>query len=790
MLIQNKYSIIQKIILVLIFAVILQLSAQEKGKIEGYVKDINGSAIPRVNIVLIKTKLGAVSNDKGYFFISAETGIKYSLKFSHLGYADKYVKNIILESGETVNLGTIVLENQVTQGDFLIVTAARTEKRISEVSIPVNIISKEQILERNSKTASESLREETGIFVQKTNHGGGSAILRGLSSNQILLLIDGIRLNNSTYRLGNHQYLTTIDNNIIDKIEVIRGPSSVLYGSDALGGTINVITDRVFHQEDEKKLKIDYNFSFRNASADNEKSGRGEISLYSNKFAFKAGLSYKDFGDLKRGKKSNHPEIENSTNGYKQSPSGFSQLDYDSKLIYSPSQDKNFIFSYQVTKQKDVPRYDKYENNNYLRWIYTPQNRHFAYFLYENSPLNKFFNSVKFTASFHKQQEGREMQKNPTSNFEKEKDNVNTLGFTLNFISKLKNHELNYGTEIYFDKVSSERYITEPVTNIRTKDFQGRYIDGSTYNSYGLFIQDEISLNEKITVILGSRFSSFNTGMTIPEESDISSISGTIDENYNSMTGSFGLIYRLKNGINLNFNLGQGFRAPNLSDLSKFGESKGNIFEIPNTELKPEKILNIETGIRLNLEKLHGDFFVYQSSISELIASADAEYNGSSTIERGGETYKVKAKKNIGKAFIRGIETSASYRISSSFYSYANFTYTYGQNTTYDEPVGGIPPAFGLLGIKYLLNKYSADFFIRFASKQSRLSADDLDDSRIPDNGTPGWQTFNFRYRMNLGDHLIFQFSIENIFDTNYREHGSGINGPGRNLILSVRYKN
>ena len=328
------------------------------------------------------------------------------------------------------------------------------------------------------------------------------------------------------------------------------------------------------------------------------------------------------------------------------------------------------------------------------------------------------------------------------------------------------------------------------MTNIKTRDFQGRYIDGSTYNSYGFFLQDEILLNQKTSVLLGGRLSNFNAGFIIPEESGITSSGGESDLNFHSITGSFGFLYRLKDGINLNFNFGQGFRAPNLSDLSKFGESKGNTFEIPNPELEPEKIINIETGIRLNLEKLKGDFFIYQSVITGLIASADAEYNGLPTLERGGEIYKVKAKKNIGEAFIRGIEASIFHNISSSFYFYSNFTYTYGKNTTFDEPVGGIPPAFGLIGINYSHNKHSFDFFSRFASKQNRLSADDLDDPRIPHNGTPGWQTLNFRYRTDIGEHLLFQLSLENIFDTNYREHGSGINGPGRNFILSIRYKN
>ena len=348
----KKFSFINSTSVFFVLLLLINFNSiysQDRCIIKGHVFDPNENPIPMVNVFLLGTSQGTTTDSTGYFEFSVEPGREYTLKFSHVSYEDLYKKRIFAESGKTVDIGSINLFPEVLQGESLVITATKIPKSRFELAAPVNIVTSENIKERNSKTTSESLREEAGVFVQKTNHGGGSAILRGLGSNQILILVDGIRLNNSTYRLGNHQYLTTVDNNIAEKVEVVRGPTSMLYGSDAMGGTINVISEKHYPTGEKGRPEIKFSVSGRNSSADNEKSVRGKFSIVSEKLSFLSGISYKDFGDLKRGKNSRHTSLEKSTNGLLQSPSGFSQLDFDSKLIYSPSGEKSLIFAFQKT---------------------------------------------------------------------------------------------------------------------------------------------------------------------------------------------------------------------------------------------------------------------------------------------------------------------------------------------------------------------------------------------------------------------------------------------------------
>ncbi len=774
-------------ILINIFILNISLGLAQTGTVKGIVIDSHNKPISDLQVVLEPKRYGDVTDSSGYFIIKNIMPGIYILKFSHIAFEKKIIKNVKISSNEVLNLNKITLHRRVIKLNRVVVTATCTNRCVTDVSYPINVVSEESIRERNAKTTAEALREETGIFVQKTSHGGGSAIIRGLSSNQILILVDGIRLNNSTYRLGNHQYLTTIDNLDVDRIEVVRGPTSVLYGSDALGGTINVITKiPKIGSSNSGSMDVNYSLLSRYASADEEKTARAEFLLSSSKFAFLTGFSYKNYGDLRRGANSRYPQLEKSTNGLKQTPTGFKAYDFDSKLIYAITPFQTLTLAYQMAKKIDVPRYDKYENSGYFRWVYQPQNRNLVYLVYENKLQGKFINSLRASLSYHRQEEGRDTQKVVTSPLTKEKDDVRTTGFTFKLNSLFKQHFFTYGTEIYLDNVTSERFYIDSETGVSEKDIRGRYPDEAKYNSFGLFLQDEIALTQKWKAITGLRFSYFTTHFTIPTEPAAVQF-GKIKQNFHSLTGSLGLIRKVNDKIFFNANIAQAFRAPNLSDISKLGESKGKTYEVPNTNLKPEKMLSLDSGFKFDFSRLKGELSFYYSRISGLLASAPTTYNGSSTIEINGTTYKVKTKKNIGNAFIRGTEIEMNYYLMPKLVFLFNLTSTYGQNTTANEPVGGIPPTFGLMGLEWRGENFHLYFYSRFARKQNRLSQDNKDDPRIPPGGTPNWQTVNFRTAFNVKNWGSIEFAAENIFDINYREYRSGINGPGRNFILSFK---
>jgi hemoglobin/transferrin/lactoferrin receptor protein len=755
-------------------------SQQQDYSIEGITYNSDYQPLAGVSVHLKNLDTYYVTNINGYFeFNDLKPGI-YSLLLEHIGYETLLIDSISISTDKKIILDPLILKEKVYSSDEIVIYSSKIKQTISEISANINVISQEQIEKLNNKNSAEVLREETGISIQKTNHGGGSANLRGLSSNQILILVDGIRLNNSTYRLGNHQYLTTVDNSMLNQIEVIKGPMSVLYGSDALGGTINLLTKQIDNFTVHNN--ISYSLQTRYASADEEKAVRGSFALKFRKLGFSLGTTYKNIGDLKRGANSKNNNLEKSTNGLYQSPSGFTTHDIDTKLNYAIDDNQNITVAYQYSRQFNVPRYDKYENDGYFKWLYKNQKRDLVYLKYEHFLNYSFFKSLNTTLSFHNQQEERELQKDRFSIVTNEMDKVGTIGFTFTTKSQLYANQIISGLEIYSDKVNSYRNFYNPIFSIAEKDARGKIPNNSTYTSMGIFLKNQYEVYSDFNVTAGIRYSFINTKFKYMDVSK----SNYYDNDFKALTSSVGFLYNFTDAICIKSNFGQGFRAPNLSDLSKFGESKGNIYEIPNLRLKPENLNSIDLGMDLNFSKFQSSITFFYSHISNIIESQDDKYNGQSEIELNGVLYKIKSKQNVGDAFIRGTEVEINISINENLSLYGNLTSTFGHKLYKNEPIGGIPPLFGKLGFTYTMKDYDFQLYSRFADKQNRLSSDDKDDPRIPKGGTPSWLIANFRSQVNILDYLKFQFSVENIFDLNYRAHGSGINGPGRNFIVGL----
>ena len=782
----QSFRVLYAVFLVLFLFLQNQVQGQAApltGELQGRIFNTGGAPVADVRVVI--PALGRVqsSDAAGLFKIqNIEAGI-ITVTFVHLGYRTRIISDLRINAAGITRLDSVVLESRTYTSGEIIVTASRAERSAEQVPAQINIIPASLIKNREAQTTAEALREEAGIAVQKTNHAGGSAIIRGLSSNQILILSDGIRINNSTYRLGSHQYLTTIDQFMVDEIEVVRGPASVLYGSDALGGTINVLSKKPDLYS--RQFNFDFNFFSRYASADNEKSVHGDFAASYRKLAVQAGYSYKSYGDLRRGANSKYPQLENSTNGLKQSPNSFDAYDLDTKVLFGLTPLQTLTLLYQRCRQNDVPRYDKYETENYYRWIYEPQSRDLLYLKYESILSTQSLAAFSGTLSYQEQQEGRDMQKTSGSALSRERDRVRTGGLSLNLTTPYRKQQLTLGTEIYRDKIASARFIRSAANSNFIKDSRGRYPDKATYLSLGIFVQDEIELHTKWSLVSGIRWSYFQTDFNLLAAEAADSAQSGINLNFQALTGSLGMIYKPWPQVLFRLNLAQAFRAPNLNDLSKFGESKGNIFEIPDRDLGAEKLSSIDLGCELKFSRLVFKTAVYYAAIHDLIASAEATYHGSAVLIRDSVEYKIKSKQNTGSAFIRGLETGMQYKFYKTLNLYFNLTATFGQNTAIDEPMGGIPPIYGLAGLGWSGPAFCADFYLRFAAKQDRLSADDKDDSRIPPGGTPGWWIVNLRGCWHSTDNTILRFSVENLFDYNYREHGSGLNGPGRNFVVS-----
>jgi outer membrane receptor protein involved in Fe transport len=566
--------------------------------------------------------------------------------------------------------------------------------------------------------------------------------------------MDGIRLSNSTMRYGPNQYFNTIDIFSISKIEVLRGNGSVQYGSDALGGTIQVFSHEVSTTE---KSDLDTKFLTRIATHGMENSFNLKLK-YSNRFyAFRAGITFRNFGDIVGG----------DTTG-RQSPSGYREFDYDLKGKILISKRSSVTFAFQDVHQEDIPVYHKITLENYSINKTDPQKRKLAY-IRLNQDLNRgILRSAVVTGSYQHTDEGREMMKNGSGILRDEFDKVSSYGLSGELLfSASQKWNGNMGVEIYSDLVSSKRTDTD-LSNNTSVSKRGLYPDGSSMTSLAIFTVHKLDLN-KWSLSAGARLNAFSIKVR-------DFVTGTTRLTPSAIVGNLGLMRRLTPASGLFFSLNSGFRAPNIDDLGTVGIIDFR-YETPNLELKPEKSIQYQVGYKLNRQNLKGDFFIYRNELFDLITRQRIK---DQTIEG----YPLYRKENSDRAYIQGLETSWILSVNRFLDLNGTLTYTFGQNLSGNEPLRRIPPLFGRLAADYRFTKLWFDLEWLAAGKQNRLAQGDMDDNRIPDGGTPGWNIFNFNtgYSWKI---ITVDLSLKNIFNKDYRYHGSGVNGYGRSLFLT-----
>ncbi|MCF8365493.1 MAG: TonB-dependent receptor [Bacteroidales bacterium] len=747
----KKYAV-----LALMFLTCVNITLQGQA-VKGTVYDTKfDKPVSLANVQLSGSGLGAVADESGRFSIEQVNPGNYLMKVTLMGY-QPWEKEIEVGQGGLSGISVYLQPLNISLNNEFVITARRLKTDDFSSPEAITLLNSQSLSEEAPRTAPEALQGATGVFVQKTNHGGGSPFIRGLTGNQNLLMIDGIRLNNATYRYGPNQYLNSIDPLIIGRLEVVRGSGSVLYGSDAMGGVVNVITQQPDYSA--KGWKTGGRINAKFMTGDMQKTGRGELHLANEKITFTGGFTYSDFGDI----------IGGDTTG-KQTPTGYQEYSADLKLKMKLSGQNEITFAYQYDKQSDVPRYDKIIKN-YTKYHFDPQIRQLGYIRLKSDYSNKWFKQILYTGSFNQSDETRILQKTGSAKISKEHDLVNTIGTSIEVSSvPTKNWRFVSGIEYYFDKVNSE---TTDIENGASTIKRGYYPDGASSGSFAIFTSHTIDI-QKFSFVLGGRFNTYKIKADDPSFEDV-------DVSPSALVGSSSIIFHTNENFNLICSVYSAFRAPNLNDLSSFGSFNAGI-EVPNPNLKPEKSISGEFGFKARFEKFSSSVFVYQSWIKDLISRVEASYNGQDSID--GE--KVFTKSNFDKSSIHGVEAEFQYAITEQFSMYGNINYTFGENKTDNEPVSRIPPLNGKLGIYYRTGMgFWGKIEWQAASMQDRLSSGDISDSRIPDGGTPGWQLLNLRAGYIL-NRIQLTAGLNNILNEDYRTHGSGINGFGRSAWLAI----
>lgn len=676
--------------------------------------------------------------------------------------------NLVISADKSII--TITNNGQSTQSIQLFDSKTDTVKNLNEVLVtatrkPMNLIfspfSTNILLRKIAddfmyRSTPEALNAIPGVFIQKTNHGGGSPFLRGLTGNQTLILIDGIRLNNSTFRYGPNQYLNTVDNFTIDRVEVVKGSGSVQYGSDAIGGIIQILSQ---DPEFSKTKKLSGQISARYWNKDIEKTGRTQLMYSSPKLAVLGGVSVKKFGDLVGGSQTG-----------RQIPSGYDEIDIDIKLKMKFSDQVEMIVANQLVQQKNVPIYHKVQLENFLLNEVSSQQRNLSYIKLKIQNKSKYYESVSLTSSLQHTVEARKTIKNGSTTQRSEKDEVGTANASVDVYSNLnKNWSVNTGLEYYRDRIASNRedlnVVSQTAVNLR-----GLYPDGSNYSSASIYHLHHLKLNN-FNFEGGIRLNQFQ--IKLKDEN-----LGSIKIAPSAIVTNLGINYAI--GIHhLYSSLSSGYRAPNIDDMGTLGIVDFR-YEIPSYNLKPEKNYNTEIGYKVQQGQFNYSLSLYRNNLRNLISRIRLD----NQIINGYPVYK---KENIERATIMGVETSIKWEPNNHFSLNSFLSYNYGKNITNNEPLRRIPPFNGNTSIKYSLKEFYTIAELGWATKQDRLSLADKADNRIPTGGTAGWKVLNafigYQYKP-----LQLKLGVQNIFNEDYRTHGSGINGVGRSILLSCNY--
>jgi outer membrane receptor protein involved in Fe transport len=658
------------------------------------------------------------------------------------------------------------------------VAASRHERLVTDSPRAITVVTGAELRERHYRTTPDALAEVVGVFVQQTNYGGGAPIIRGLVGNQLLILIDGIRLNTAAYRLGPNQYLNTIDINQIERIEVVRGAGSVLYGSGALGGVINIVTRRATTPADGERW-LSTRVSSRLASADRSAVERAEVFGGAGPLRFIAGATLKEFGDVRGGSRTGLQPF-----------TGYSEWDADAKLTVQPGKRQTLTLTGQRVSASEVRRSDLLQAGTELKNEVDPQRRDLLAIAYEARPVVALLNSINLHGWFQRQDEAyrRIAATSPTSE-RVHRDAVDTFGLGVQFNTRAAGRQmLTYGFEAHTDDVTSTREDVNLVTG-KWRAQKSTLADGARDRAVAAFAQDEIAISRKLDLNLGLRYSrSHLTALVdIPESGRVD-----VDARSDAITGTAYALYRSTPYLSLTAGVSQGFRAPNVDDLTSFGDF-GTGFDVPNPELRPETSLNYEAGVRLRrgLSALHVVYF--HSDYTDLIQRASGTYFGSAFLDlnengrRDGTEQLIFQRKNAGLADIQGVELEGRVHMSDPWMLSSQLAWTCGRALSAGEPLRRIPPINGLLKLAWRPRaRVWAEGVSMFATKQTRLAAGDKTDPRIPVGGTPGFVTFNLRGGVRLNHGVRIGLRLENVTDQTFRIHGSGIDRPGRNVVAGI----
>jgi len=651
------------------------------------------------------------------------------------------------------------------------VTATRRAESTFDVPVATAVIDRDEIRAAAPQTVMEALRGQAGASVQQTTPGQGIVILRGLKGSEVLHVVDGFRLNDAIFRNAPNQYVALVDSQSLARIEVVRGPMSALYGSDAMGGVLQMLTwePRFAGSEWQSRGLL----RSMVGSADDSTLSRAEGAVGHEQLAVSGGATYQDVNERRVGGGEELPYTR------------FTARAADAKVRAMVTEGDELTLSLQYSEQPRTPRYDELtpgygqtQPNSAVYW-FEPQRRDFAQLRWRGTNPTVAWDSAEAQVGQQKIEDGRRNRDFGSSNEDRESNLDTSRGLTFQASKALgANHHLTYGADVYEDEVASSRTrtnISTGATSLRAP----RFPDGSTMFQAGAFVADDWSVGERLDVLGGMRWNASRT--RLPASGEFAAI--TVSDA--GFAGNLSIAFALNESVRLVANLGQGFRAPNVFDLGTFGDRPGNRFNVPNPDLEPEHMTTLDAGWKVMNDRLEGELIGYYSRYRDKITSVlTGEVTDSGRL--------VVQSQNAASLALYGAEFALRHRIADSVEWRTQLTWTHGEETFAgdDYPADRIPPLNGSAGITWRpATRWTLDGWLNFADQQDRYSPRDDVDPRIRPGSTPGWSTWNVRAAWEASEHLYTSLQYGNLGDRRYREFGSGLDAAGRGIVLTLELR-
>ncbi|MBC8085081.1 MAG: TonB-dependent receptor [Hymenobacter sp.] len=678
----------------------------------------------------------------------------------------------------------------------------------------VDVLSARQLQLLNPATTADALLNSGWVFVQKSQLGGGSPVLRGFEANKVLLVVDGVRLNNAIYRAGHLQNILTVDANALERLEILNGAGAVMYGSDALGGVISLYTKSP-RLADSTGLQVRTSNLLRYATAAREKTAHTDFTLGWQRWATFTSVTATDFDDLRKGRRgpdkypgfgevrqyaarqAGQDVVVDNQDPNRQKLTGYRQLDVVQKLLFQPRPGQRHQLNAQLSTTSDIPRFDRLQTYRagalrYAEWDYGPQRRLLASYQLELTRPRRLYDVLRLTPAVQHVEESRLVRDFGRDVRQENTEKVRVLSVNLDLFKEVGRHELRYGAELTRNKVRSigegVHILTGAVTPVAT-----RYPDGSTYATAGLYAAHRWEINDWLILSDGLRLSSVRVEAAFDRQF-FDSPYNTIRQNSASVDGNVGLVALLPAGLRLSGLVATGFRNPNVDDLSRTFEQANGTLIIPNPGLKPERVVNYELELSESVaNRLLLALTGFTTDLrNALVVRPFAAPDGQPTTQYQGETFQTVATVNTGRARIYGLAGRAQLVLPAHLRLDGSLTYTHGRDQTADVPLDHISPLYGRGALTYRQNKLTAEGSVLFNGRKTVARYSPSGEDNLPQAtpaGALGWATLNLRTSYQLTPRWAVQAGLENILDTNYRVFASGISAPGRNLLLTARFE-